>query len=72
MKIKICSDSTCDLSPALIEEYDITIAPLTVSMGSGSYHDGIDITPEDIFAHVDGGGEHWRIRGPVLPFRFQL
>ena len=56
MKIKICSDSTCDLSPALIEEYDITIAPLTVSMGSGSYHDGIDITPEDIFAHVDGGG----------------
>lgn len=56
MKIKICSDSTCDLSPALIEEYDITIASLTVSMGSGSYHDGIDITPEDIFAHVDGGG----------------
>ena len=56
MKIKICSDSTCDLSQALIDENNITIAPLTVSMGSGSYHDGIDITPDDIFAHVDGGG----------------
>ena len=56
MKIKICSDSTCDLSPALIEKNQITIAPLTVSMGAGSYHDGVDITPEAIFAHVDGGG----------------
>ena len=56
MKIKICSDSTCDLSPQLVRENDIYIAPLAVNMGGKVYHDGVDITPEDIFAHVDGGG----------------
>ena len=30
MKIKILSDSTCDLSPALVRQYDIGIIPLIV------------------------------------------
>lgn len=30
MKVKITSDSTCDLSPELIEKYDIAITPLSV------------------------------------------
>ena len=33
MKIKIISDSTGDLSPELIEKYDIAIVPLYVLMG---------------------------------------
>lgn len=56
MKIKICSDSTCDLSPELVQENNIHIVPLSVSMGNGIYHDGINIVPADIFAHVAGGG----------------
>ena len=27
MKVKIISDSTCDLSPELIQKYDIAIVP---------------------------------------------
>ena len=57
MAVKIISDSTCDLSKELIEKYDIAIAPLTVTLGEFSGHDGIDITPEDIYAYVEAHGE---------------
>ena len=57
MKIKIISDSTCDLSKELIEKYDITIVPLTIIKDGQAYSDGITITPADIFAHVAAGGD---------------
>ena len=56
MKIKILSDSTCDLSKELVEKYDITIIPLTVIKDGQNYRDCVDITTADIFAHVAGGG----------------
>lgn len=55
MRVKIISDSTCDLSPALLERYDIAVTPLCVIKDGKDFHDGVDITPADIFAHVDGG-----------------
>ena len=57
MSIKITSDSTCDLSPELLELYDVEIIPLSVIQGGDSRKDGVDITPDDIFRHVDGGGD---------------
>lgn len=56
MSIKIVADSTCDLPPELLERYDITILPLSINKGGQFYKDGIEITPADIFAHVDAGG----------------
>ena len=56
MNIKILSDSTCDLSAALLEKYGITVVPLTVVKNEEQFKDGIDITPADIFAHVAAGG----------------
>lgn len=56
MRIKITSDSTCDLSPELIAQHNISILPLHVNMGGGDYRDGLNIHPADIFAHVDQGG----------------
>ena len=56
MKIKILSDSTCDLSPAQIAEHNITLVPLTVVKGDEQFKDGVTITPADIFAHVSAGG----------------
>ena len=55
MRVKIISDSTCDLSPALLERYDIAVTPLCVIKDGKDFHDGVDITPVDIFAHVGGG-----------------
>ncbi len=56
MKIKILSDSTCDLSQELIEKYNIGLMPLIVMKADQEYRDGVTITPKDIFAHVAAGG----------------
>lgn len=56
MSVKITADSTCDLSPELINALDIDIIPLTVVMNDRGYLDGKEITPSDIFRAVDGGG----------------
>ena len=57
MKIKILSDSTCDLSAALLAENDITLVPLTVVKDGQQFKDGVTITPADIFEHVAAGGD---------------
>ena len=57
MKIKILSDSTCDLSQELIEKYDITIIPLTVIKNGEPFVDRVNITPAEIFDHVAAGGD---------------
>ena len=57
MKIKILSDSTCDLSPALLAENEISLVPLTVVKGDEQFKDGVTITAADIFAHVAAGGD---------------
>lgn len=56
-RVKILADSTCDLTPALLRQYDITLTPLVVIKDGQQFHDGVDITPSDIFAHVDAGGK---------------
>lgn len=50
-QIVISSDSTCDLSKELIERYQIRILPMGVTLGDKIYRDGVDITPDDIYAH---------------------
>lgn len=56
MKIKISSDSTCDLGNELIERYNIGITPLSVILGDKVYTDGVDITPQQIFDFVKATG----------------
>lgn len=56
MKIKILSDSTCDLPKELLEKHDITLMPLTIVKDGESYKDNVTITPDNIFAHVAAGG----------------
>ena len=56
MSVKIISDSTCDLSEDLLKKYDIAIAPLTVTLGERSGHDGIEITPDKIYEFVESSG----------------
>lgn len=52
MRIHVSSDSTCDLSPDLIEKYHIGITPLYVVMDGVPYRDTLDICPEDIYNYV--------------------
>ena len=56
-KVKIASDSTCDLSPEITEKYGIRTVPLTVSLGNEHYRDGVDVDPDKIYAHYEATGE---------------
>ena len=50
MKIKIISDTTCDLPEQLLKEYQITLLPLHITKGEESLLDGVQIMPSDIFS----------------------
>ncbi|MCR5467586.1 MAG: DegV family protein [Lachnospiraceae bacterium] len=55
--IKILSDSTCDLSPELVQRYNIGIIPLYVRLGDEEYRDGVNISPEELYKWSDEHGE---------------
>jgi len=57
MKVKVTADSTCDLSPDLVAKFEIGIIPLYIIQAGETKRDGLDITPDDIYAHVAAGGE---------------
>ena len=55
--IIITSDSTSDLSAELRERYNIPFMPLGVTLGGKTYKDGVEVTPDDIYAHHSKTGE---------------
>lgn len=48
-RIGVASDSTCDLSKELLDQYGISILPLHVILDDKEYLDGVDVTPNDIY-----------------------
>ena len=56
-KVKIISESCCDLSRELIERYGFDTLPMPVSIDGVPYLDGFDITPDQLFAKVDETGK---------------
>lgn len=55
--VGIIADSTCDLSPELLDKHKIHILPLHIHLGEKEYSDGVDITPEEIYAWSDANKE---------------
>ena len=55
MKIRMTADSTCDLTPELIRKYGIGVVPLSVIIDGEVFHDGVDVTPRDIFRAAEAG-----------------
>ncbi|OBZ11953.1 fatty acid-binding protein DegV [Bacillus sp. FJAT-27264] len=54
--VKIFSDSTSDLQQGWKEKYDVGIVPLYVVFDDGTYKDGVDITPEEVYRKVAAKG----------------
>lgn len=48
-KVAVVLDSTANLSPELLDEYDLETIPLNLIWGGESYRDGIDITTEEFY-----------------------
>lgn len=49
LNIKVSADSTCDLSPELIESYGIGITPLYIVRDEQTLRDGLDVKPADLY-----------------------
>lgn len=47
--VMITADSTCDLSPELLERFNIKTIPLTIQLGDESFFDGEGFTPEAMY-----------------------
>lgn len=55
-EIVITADSTCDLSPVLLERYDIKTVPLTILLGAESFPDTPRYTPSQMYARYREDG----------------
>jgi DegV family protein with EDD domain len=55
--VKVVVDSTADLPEKLVQEYDITVVPLSVQFGSQSYRDGIDISKDAFYERLVQPGQ---------------
>lgn len=55
-RVIITADSTCDLSPELLDRYEVKTIPLTILLGEESFYDGAGFTPADMYRryHEDG------------------
>ena len=62
----IASDSTCDLSAELIKRYDVRIEPLSVELGDEVYRDGVDVDPDQIYAHYEATGQLPKTAAPNI------
>ncbi|MCY4365318.1 MAG: DegV family protein [Chloroflexi bacterium] len=59
MAVRVVTDSTSDLPPALAEELNITVVPANVVIDDVTYRDGIDMTSDEFYQRL--------VNGPRLP-----
>lgn len=55
MKIKILSDSACDLPEDIIKKYDIDILPIVVLKDEDEFLDKVNITPKEVYDGMRSG-----------------
>ena len=48
-KVILTADSTCDLTAELKERFQVQIYPFQINIGEGTYTDGVDLMPDDIY-----------------------
>jgi DegV family protein with EDD domain len=52
MKIKLIADSTCDLSEEILNRYNISLAPLVITIDGKEYRDRIDISNDEFYKNL--------------------
>jgi DegV family protein with EDD domain len=51
-RIALVTDSTCDIPAAWIEQYEISVVPLTILFGEQQFLDGVEMTAEQFYARL--------------------
>ena len=52
MAVKIVTDSTCDISRDIVEQFGITVVPAYVLFGEESFRQGVDINPTQFYQRL--------------------
>lgn len=52
-KIKVVTDSTCDLPASYFKDYDIGIVPINIQFGNDSFQEGVNIDQTTFYKKVD-------------------
>lgn len=69
-KVIVTSDSTCDLSPELLEKYNVKLLPLTINLDSDSRIDGVTVTPDDLYDFYNRTG-HLAKTAAISPAEYE-
>src|SRR4051794_40918396 len=56
-EIRIVTDSTVDMSTEELEDLNVEIVPLTISINGETYTDRVDITPSEFIQKMKDSGE---------------
>lgn len=62
--VRIVTDSTADLPPAIARELGITVVPLRVIFGETAFRDGVDLESAEFFRRLQHAKEHPRTSQP--------
>jgi DegV family protein with EDD domain len=54
--VRIVTDSACDLTNDLVQQYDVIVVPLTIRFGTEELEDRTQLTPEDFWERCKGKG----------------
>ena len=69
-KVKIITDSTCDLPKWLVDSLDVLVLPLQVTVNNGTYLDGVDMDIDKFFEEM-AKSEEFPKTSQVTPPRFE-
>lgn len=67
MKVKIITDSTCDLGKELLEKLDIEVLPLYVNFSDATYLDGVNIDVYKLYDLVEEKDELPKTAAVAIP-----
>ena len=56
--IALVTDSTCDIPPEWIKQYEITVVPLTIIFGSEQFLDGVELTAAQFYERLSRETHH--------------
>ncbi len=54
-RVKIVTDSTCDIPPEWIRELDITVLPCDIIFGQEVFQEGVDLTTQEFYSRLNEG-----------------
>lgn len=64
-RVYIVTDSAATIEPAIAEQFDVTILPLTVRIDDRDYQDGTELDHEELLLHMARDRIHPEIVGPT-------